>query len=149
MHAICVPFLNSYPTVNFIMSWCLIAMHLSEQVSIGGKSMLAKDEVGQPMLTLLTPHKTINTTYTKMSSLSRIWVSDSVSENTLWNLWLYTSVTTICKVQCPYDLFNFITYRAKLLTSVRKQIADISLQKVLNKKNLQLDILPIFSIITK
>ena len=37
------------------------------------------------------------TTYTKMSSLSRIWVSDSLRVNTLWNLWLYTSVTTICE----------------------------------------------------
>jgi len=36
-------------------------MHFSEQVRIAGKSLLAKDEFGQPMLTLLTTHQTRKT----------------------------------------------------------------------------------------
>ena len=51
------------------------------------------------------------TTYTKMSSLSRIWVSDSLRVNTLWNLWLYTSVTTICETKRQQKLHELSEYR--------------------------------------
>ena len=34
--------------------------------------------------------------YTKMSSLSAMWLSISWAANTLWNRWLYTSATTSC-----------------------------------------------------
>ena len=51
------------------------------------------------------------TTYTKMSSLSRIWLSDSLRVNTLWNLWLYTSVTTICETKRQQQLHEVSEYR--------------------------------------
>ena len=54
MHAIIIPCCKFH---NFMML-SVTAMRLSQQVRIGVKSMLAEDELGQPMLTRVRTYKT-------------------------------------------------------------------------------------------